>query len=333
MYTIISLTVIFAAVFFITVLAYKVIIADRGNIKTLLKGIVKTSSLLEDDGEGKSKKTRAEKKRFKARGQKNNSLLEGYLQKITKRLERAHVLYLPQEFLLLSVACAVIFALMLVCTAVLLMNVKSVTLIPFALIIGLIGFALPLLFLSFRERKLHNLLSSETGNMVILLANYLRAGHSFTKAIDQVSHEVSSPLSDELKKFVKDMNLGGGLTEALDELENRANDEDLGLVITAILIHHQVGGNLAEVLDNINQTIRERIRLKGEIKTLTAQGRLSAWIISMLPIAVGVGLFMLNPAFLKVLFTETTGWIMIIYAICSEIAGIFLINRIIKIEV
>ena len=332
---IISLTIIFAAVFFITVLSYEMVISNRRTIGSRLKKIVKTASLQEyNEAEiFNGKKTTPAKRKFKARIPKNNLVFDRYFQKLSKRLERAHLLYLPGEFLLLSIACAVLIALILICAAVLIMNVKPVILFLLALTGGVTGFSLPVLFLSSREKKLRNLLSSETGNMVLLLANYLRAGHSFTKAMEQVSHEVSPPLSEELKKFVKDLNLGGGLTEALDELENRASDEDLGLVITAILIHHQVGGNLAEVLDNINQTIRERIRLKGEIKTLTAQGRLSALIISLLPIVVGIALSILNPAFMQVLFTEPTGRIMLTIAVFSEIAGILLINRIIKIEV
>ncbi|HAU32102.1 MAG: hypothetical protein XD78_0946 [Desulfotomaculum sp. 46_296] len=332
---IISLTIIFAAVFFITILSYKIVFTDKGTIRSRLKKIVKTASLHEyNEAEiFKGKKTKPAKRKFKARVPKKYLVLERYFQKLSGRLERAHLLYLPGEFILLSLSCAVLFALILICAAVLTINAKPVILVLFALIGGITGFTLPLLFLSSREKKQRNLLSSETGNMVLLLANYLRAGHSFTKAIEQVSHEVSSPLSEELKKFVKDLNLGGSLTEALDELENRTSDEDLGLVITAILIHHQVGGNLAEVLDNINQTIRERIRLKGEIKTLTAQGRLSAIIISLLPIVVGIVLSILNPAFVQVLFTEPAGRIMLTIAIFSEITGILLINRIIKIKV
>ena len=330
----VSLTIIFAAVFLITVFTYKLIITGRGAVRSRLKELAKTAFLQEQDETGilKNRIFRDGKKKTGARFLKNNSLLERYFGKISKKLERAHVLYLPQEFLMLSLGCAALFAVVLICVAVM-MNLKSAALALFALIGGITGFVLPVLYLALMEKKMSSLLNRETGNMLLLLANYLRAGHSFIKAMDQVSNEVSSPLSEELKKFVKDLNLGGGFTEALDELERRASDEDLGLVITAILIHHQVGGNLAEVLDNINQTIRERIRLKGEIKTLTAQGRLSAAIICLLPIVVGIGFSFLNPEFIQVLFINPFGRIMVVMAIFSEIIGIFLINKIIKIKV
>jgi tight adherence protein B len=148
-----------------------------------------------------------------------------------------------------------------------------------------------------------------------------------------VSWELQSPLSDELKIFTKDMNLGASFTVALDDLEKRTKDEDLGLVITAIQINHQIGGNLAEILDNISFTIRERLRLKGEIKTLTAQGRMTAIVICLLPVGVALVISLMNPEFMSLLYTNPIGQGMLVLAMLMELVGILIIRKIIAIEV
>ncbi len=258
------------------------------------------------------------------RARESSSIIGRYSQRLASRLEKAHLLYRPIEFVLISLISAVVFA--------------GLGLIRMRSLIGLIlggvaGIILPNIYLSFRERRQKALLSGQIGDMLLLLANYLRAGHAFQKAMEIVSREVPSPLADELRKFAKDTALGTPINQALMELEQRTEDDDLGLAITAVLIQHEVGGNLAEILDNINYTIRERVRLKGEIRTLTTQGRMSAWILTALPFLIGSFIMMASPSYIVPLISTPEGYIMLAGAAVAEIVGILVIRKIIQIQV
>jgi tight adherence protein B len=132
---------------------------------------------------------------------------------------------------------------------------------------------------------------------------------------------------------LQEMNWGTPTEEALLNMAARVNSEDLELVVTAVLIQRQVGGNLAEVLDNIATTIRERVRIKGEIKTLTAQGRISGLIIGLLPILLTAVIYFLNPAYIKPLFASKTGLTMVSFAVLAQILGLGLIKKIVQIPV
>jgi tight adherence protein B len=167
----------------------------------------------------------------------------------------------------------------------------------------------------------------------MLIANGLKAGHGFLQAAELVAQEVDPPMGDEFKKFLRETTLGSATETALMNLNERCDNDDLDLAIIAVLIQRQIGGNLAEILDNILHTIRERIRIKQEIRTLTAQGRLSAIIITALPPVMAVIIYFLSPEFISVLFTTTIGIAMIIGALISEVIGGLIIRKIVDIEV
>jgi len=144
---------------------------------------------------------------------------------------------------------------------------------------------------------------------------------------------MESPISDEFLKVLRDNSLGKPMEEALENLSKRTDDEDLDMFITALLIQRQVGGNLAEVLDTISNTIRERVKLRGEIRSLTAQGRLSAAIISLLPFALALAISVLNPGYLNVLFTTLPGIIALVLAVVMELIGILMLIKLVNIEI
>jgi tight adherence protein B len=153
------------------------------------------------------------------------------------------------------------------------------------------------------------------------------------QAADMVAQEMRPPISTEFARTVKEMNLGITMENSLGNLAKRIESEDLDLVMTAVLIQRQVGGNLAEVLDNIARTIRERVRIRGEIRTLTAQGRVSGIIISLLPLVMGVIIYVLNPTYIRVLFVNPIGQIMLGVSLAGQVVGILIIRRIVDIEV
>lgn len=176
-----------------------------------------------------------------------------------------------------------------------------------------------------------------------LWVNALRSGYSVLQGMETIATELPPPVSKEFERVVQEVRLGLSLNQALDNMHRRVPSEDLDLVITAVNIQREVGGNLAEVLDTISFTIRERVRIKGEIKTLTAQGRISGWIISLLPVVLGLLLYMINPEYVSQLWVSEgpwilpnvlpCGWIVIGFSLMMIALGAFAIMKIVDIEV
>lgn len=203
----------------------------------------------------------------------------------------------------------------------------------FSIFSGALGCILPLLIIKLRKRKRYKLFNDQLGDSIVLISNSLKAGHSFLQAVDSVATEMPSPISYEFKKLLKELRFGSSTENALGNLLERVESDDLELMINAVMIQREIGGNLSEILDNISETIRERVRLKGEIRTLTAQGKISGIVVSILPIALGVILYLLNPEYIDTLFTSSYGRIILILSFVNQIIGILLINWIVKIEV
>ncbi|MFA5881103.1 MAG: type II secretion system F family protein [Eubacteriales bacterium] len=200
--------------------------------------------------------------------------------------------------------------------------------------IGVItGFMVPKVIVKRMKLKRVQKFNSQIGDALVVMSNSMRAGFSFLQATEMVSKEMPSPICDEFARTLREMNLGTPTEEALLNLTTRIESEDLDLVITAVLIQRQVGGNLAEILDGISHTIRERIRIKGEIKTLTAQGRVSGIIVGVLPVVIGLVLSVINPSYIGALFTNPTGWAMLTAGVISQTIGIALIKKTVDIKV
>jgi tight adherence protein B len=179
-------------------------------------------------------------------------------------------------------------------------------------IVGLaVGFYLPNLYVRRRQRQRHNAFEQQLGDTIALISNGVKAGYSIQQALQGVVEGGRPPLSDEISRVVRETSLGIQLDTALEHVNDRIQSKSFDLMVTAILIHRTVGGNLAEVLDKINETIRERVRIAGEVRVLTAQARASGYIITGLPFAVGAILSIISPTFEKPLFTNPIGWGMI----------------------
>ena len=205
---------------------------------------------------------------------------------------------------------------------------------PLSGIVGfLVGYMLPRFWVGRRISGRLNAFNKQLPDTITLLSNSLRAGSSFLQSIELVSREGGPPMSEEMGRVVREVNLGLGMEEALHNLVRRIKSDDLDLMVTAIGIQQQVGGNLAEILDTIAFTIRERVRIKGEINTLTAQGRVSGYLVAFLPIGLGVALNAINPAFMAPLFTETIGRILIGVGAVMMTIGFLAIRKITDIKV
>lgn len=205
--------------------------------------------------------------------------------------------------------------------------------LPGAVIGAAMGYGMAVLVLHRAAAKRLRQFSDQLGDALILIANSLRTGYSFLQAVEMVAREMAQPIAGEFDRLLREMSLGTVTEDALNNLARRMNSDDLDLVVTAVLIQRQVGGNLAEVLDNIGNTIRERVKIKAEIKTLTAQGRVSGIIIGFLPFGIGLAIFLTSPAYISVLFTHPLGHVMVGGAIVSQVLGIIFIRRIVNIDV
>ncbi|MFN2569584.1 MAG: type II secretion system F family protein [Candidatus Dormibacteria bacterium] len=188
-------------------------------------------------------------------------------------------------------------------------------------------------FLRFRQRRRTRAFERQLGNTVVLLSNALKAGNSFAQALSTVSKTASPPISEEFARSTREVALGISVDEALNHMVARNRSEDFDFLVTAVQIQRVVGGNLAEVLDTIAHTIRERVRIKGEIRALTAQARASGYIISFLPVALGGILSVISPSYFTPMFHEPAGLIMLGGAGLSVLAGFAIMQKIVKIEV
>ena len=212
---------------------------------------------------------------------------------------------------------------------------------PIVLLVGvLIGFMLPRFWLGRRKSSRLSSFNKQLPDTITLIANALRAGSSFLQAIELVVRESHPPISTEFGRVIREVNLGLAFDTALENMVRRVRSDDLELMATAISIQHTVGGNLAEILDSIAFTIRERVRIKGEINTLTAQQRLSGYVVGFLPIGLAGFLFIAAPNFMSPMFDDRVSVIglpagVIILAIggFAMFIGFMIIRKIVDIEV
>jgi tight adherence protein B len=202
-----------------------------------------------------------------------------------------------------------------------------------ALVMGVVGYLIPGFYVKFRQRRRLKAFNNQLGDTLLLLSNALKAGYSFAQAIDTVSKNASPPIAEEFARCVREMNLGGSVEESLGHMVKRIESDDLDLMVTAVAIHRTVGGNLAEILDNIAFTIRERVRIKGQISTLTASARSSGQLITSLPIVLAVFMYFATPTYFKPMTEQPVGWIIIIIAIVMIIIGNFVMGKVTAIEV
>ncbi len=170
-----------------------------------------------------------------------------------------------------------------------------------AVVAAVIAGMLPLLYIRFRHGRRQAAFKDQLADGVSLLASTVRAGHSLLQGFEQVAHESIEPTRSAMQQVVREMGLGASQDEALDRMAERFPSEDLDLIVTAINVQHQVGGSLSEILDDMAATLRERARIEGDIRALTAQQRYSAYILALLPVFVAIALFFISRDYISLL--------------------------------
>ncbi|MFD1735262.1 type II secretion system F family protein [Bacillus salitolerans] len=205
--------------------------------------------------------------------------------------------------------------------------------IVFLLIGGVLGFFAPKMYLKRLQKKRIVAFNESLADMITTVVGSLRAGFSFPQALKTVVEEAHSPIKEEMETVLREMQYGSSIDEALHALKERMPSEDLDLMIQAIVIQRQVGGNLATVLDKIVETIRDRTKIQRQIVTLTAQGRLSGIVIGLLPIILACILYLIEPNYIGTLFTNPIGLIMLGAGLVSGTIGFICIKKLTTIEV
>jgi tight adherence protein B len=256
---------------------------------------------------------------------------------MARELARADLQLRPSEYLAIRVGAVV--------GAPLVVYLLGQTLVPsignpIAILVAIVlGWWVPRFYVGRRKARRLSAFNDHLADTITLIANALRAGASFLQAIELVVRETQPPISTEFNRVIREVNLGLPFEQALSNMVRRVRSDDLELMTTAITIQHQVGGNLAEILDSIAFTIRERIRIKGEIRTLTAQQRMSGYVVAGLPIFLVVILSIIAPTFMEPMFGEPfivgipLGVIILALGAIMMLIGFLAIRKIVDIEV
>ncbi len=248
----------------------------------------------------------------------------GPLDQLGQALRRGGVKLTVTEYLIIWLASAA--------GMVLLGYTISQSWLPAALV-GLLGITGPYFFIRYREGGRIHTFNGQLGNILTQISGSMRSGYGLLQAIEFASHEAPVPAGTEFAQVVRDVRLGRTLMAALDDLVDRVGSNDLELIVTCIHIQHETGGNLAEILDTVAETIRERVRIKGELHSLTAQQRYSGYVLALLPVVLFFILMLINPNYESRLFTPGPTLCIPIGAIVMMIIGFLIIRSIVSIEV
>jgi tight adherence protein B len=205
--------------------------------------------------------------------------------------------------------------------------------IPLMVLVGLACASIPLLHVWYKRKKRFDKFLEQLPEALELVSRALSAGHAFSEALHMVSTEMPEPIATEFRKAYEEQNLGLSIKLALENLTQRIPLLDLKMCVTAVLIQRETGGNLAEILEKVAYTIRERFRILGDLKTLTTSSRMSAWLLCGLPIFVALAVTFLNPEYMSVLWTDPRGHYLIALALFMQITGMLIVRKILRIQI
>jgi tight adherence protein B len=254
-------------------------------------------------------------------------LKSAWAERMTLQIEQAGLRLRVGEYLIFRVGLA-----LLGFFGVWLLGRTSIALV-LAIAVGGIGFMLPAVWLAAVRGRRIGQIAKQLPEAVTMMANSLRAGFAFQHAVQMISEQMQPPISEEFARMMLDMNVGASVEDALHGIMKRADSEDLNLMVTAILVQRSSGGNLAEILENVAEQMRERERLVGEVRTMTSQQRFSGTVLTFWPILLLAGFSLFNWGQTKLLFTTTPGLIMITIGGVMQLLGYYTIRRILDVDI
>ncbi len=239
-------------------------------------------------------------------------------------LMQADVRWTPGRLLLISLACAA--------AAIVLVYARTLSL-PAAFLLGALAACVPWLYVYRKRAKRFGAFEEMLPDALDLIVSALRAGHGLTSAFGAVAKEMADPIAKEFRQCFDEQNFGLELRTAMLNLTARMPIQDMRIIATAVLVQRESGGNLAEVLDKVAAIIRERFRLKRQIRVHTAQGRLTGWVLGCLPVALGIAIYLSNPAAMSVLWTTPLGKKMLYGGLILMTIGGLAIRKIVRVRV
>jgi tight adherence protein B len=247
---------------------------------------------------------------------------------VATRLKRV----LDQADIEMTVTRLIMFSLMAGMLAALAVSMITIALLPIVAC-GIFGAVIPFIHVFWKRKKRFDKFLEHLPDALELMSRALSAGHAFSEALHMVSIEMPEPISKEFRKTYEEQNLGLSLKLALENLTQRIPLLDLRLCVTAVLIQRETGGNLAEILEKVAHTIRERFRILGDLKTLTTSSRLSAWLLCGLPVGVAVAVSAMNPEYMSILWKDPRGNKLIYIAVFLQISGMLIVRKILRIKI
>jgi tight adherence protein B len=200
-------------------------------------------------------------------------------------------------------------------------------------VFGAIGWFIPKIWMGRRQAARLKAFNNQLADTIALMGNSLRSGLSLVQSMEMISREAEPPISEEFQRVVREIGLGVGPQEALLHLVRRVDSDDLELLVTAILVQFEIGGNLSRILDSIANTIRERVKLQGEIRTMSAQGRMAGYVLSGMPVAIGGLLMLIAPSYMGALFSPGPWLVLPVAGAVGVVMGSLVIRKLVAIEV
>lgn len=240
------------------------------------------------------------------------------------KAQQANLPVTGQEYMMLVGGSAVLFFVLLAIATLQLSE-------PLMFAVGWVVFAS--LYVQFKAKRRMKQFTNQLGDAIAMMSNAIKSGFTFQQAMDIVAKEIKGPISEEFVRALNEIQLGVTLEEALEGICQRVKDDDFEMVAMSVVIQRQVGGNLSQILDTVGETIRDRIKLRGEIKSLTAEGVISGWTIALLPVIVGAFCNVANPDYFKGLLDTDIGKYLGIACLISEIIGGLVIRWIINVKI
>ena len=201
-----------------------------------------------------------------------------------------------------------------------------------SILVGLLFFSIPPVWMQISRRKRIAKFNNQLNDALLIIGNSLRSGFTFRHSLSRVAEDLPDPISEELRRVIREVNYGASINDSLGQLAKKMESKELEIINSAVIIQQRSGGNLAEIIDKVSETISERIKMKNKIKALTAQGRMSGIVIGAIPVFLAFMLYLINPGYMLTFFDSTAGIIILIFSFIWEVIGFIIINKMVDVK-
>lgn len=263
------------------------------------------------------------RQKLKKEGNKSSNFFDKYAASLYKELQAADIKMRPEEFSLIWLLLAVVPA----CLVVLFSGSSFIAILLFA-----IGLILPLMVVKVKQKARVKKFDEQLSDALIIACSCLKSGLSFTQSMETISKDMEAPIGTEFAQVLAEMNMGSSMEEALERMNQRIKSNYLSLTISAVLIQKQTGGNLSQILDSISNTIKEKMKLKKELNSATASGKMTGILMGSMPVILLVMFYVVNPSFIMPLFENSLGRVFLAVAAGLEVLCFLLIKKIVTIK-